>query len=120
MLTLLVSLMMLAAGLGTPRAQDPVRVITITAERFDFSPSRLTVAPGEEVELHLTSDDTAHGFQIDGTGIDVEIPKRGRGKTVVRFRADGEGPYRFECSRMCGAGHHFMRGEIVVKPKDPK
>jgi cytochrome c oxidase subunit 2 len=94
--------------------QSP-RVVTVTAERFDFHPSRITVAPGEEIELRLTSDDTAHGFKIAGTDIDIAIPKRGQGEAVVKFKADGEGPWKFECSRMCGAGHHFMRGEIVVK-----
>jgi heme/copper-type cytochrome/quinol oxidase subunit 2 len=28
--------------------------------------------------------------------------------------------YRFECSRLCGAGHNFMRGGILVEePSDP-
>jgi cytochrome c oxidase subunit 2 len=96
---------------------QPPRVVDVTAERFDFHPSRITVAPGEEIELHITSDDTAHGFKIAGTGINVTIPKRGQGEAVVKFKATGEGPWKFECSRMCGAGHHFMRGEIVVKEK---
>lgn len=93
------------------------RAIEVAAERFAFSPSRITIAPGEEIELRLTSDDTAHGFRIDGTDIDIEIPKRGRGEAIVRFKAGAEGTYTFECSRMCGAGHHFMRGEIIVKAK---
>ena len=95
--------------------QPSPRIVEVTAERFDFMPSRITVAPGEEIELRLTSADTAHGFKISGTDINVEIPKRGQGEAVLRFKADGDGPWRFECSRMCGAGHHFMRGEIVVK-----
>lgn len=99
-------------------SQEPLRVVKVTAERFDFSPSRITVAPNEEIEIRLTSEDTAHGFKIDGTDIDVEIPKRGQGALTVRFKAIGDGPFRFECSRMCGAGHHFMRGEIVVRQKE--
>jgi cytochrome c oxidase subunit 2 len=95
--------------------QPAPRVVKVQAERFDFTPSRIAVAAGETIEIRLTSDDTAHGFKIGGTDIDVEIPKRGRGEVIVHFTADGEGPWRFECSRMCGAGHHFMRGEIIVK-----
>ena len=97
--------------------QPAPRVVHVAAERFAFFPSRITVVPGEEIELRLTSDDTAHGFRIDGTDINIEIPKRGRGEVVVRFKGGAEGTYRFECSRMCGAGHHFMRGELIVKPK---
>ena len=35
----------------------------------------------------------------------------------VRFTGTTEGRFKFECNRMCGAGHHFMRGEIVVETK---
>lgn len=97
--------------------QPAPRVVNIAAERFDFSPSRISVEAGEEIEIHLTSEDTSHGFKVDGTDINIEIPKRGQGEAVVRFRAEREGRYKFECSRMCGAGHHFMRGEIVVKAR---
>jgi len=105
----------LLAFLTLLAAQPAPRVVKITAERFDFSPSRITVAPGEEIEIRLSSDDTAHGFRIKDSDINVEIPKRGQGEITVRFKAPAEGSVRFECSRMCGAGHHFMRGEIVVK-----
>lgn len=105
----------LFATAGHPQQQVEVRVVKVEAQRFDFTPSRITVSPGEEIELRLTSDDTAHGFKIAGTDINVEIPKRGQGEAIVRFKADGDGPWKFECSRMCGAGHHFMRGEIVLK-----
>lgn len=105
------------AALAGSAPAEPLRVVKIHAERFDFSPSRVTVAPGEEIEIRLTSEDTAHGFRVEDTDINVEIPKRGQGEVVVRFTTTRDGTYRFECSRMCGAGHHFMRGQIVVKEK---
>jgi cytochrome c oxidase subunit 2 len=97
------------SGPGSPR------VVHVTAERFDFYPSRITVEQGELVELRITSEDTSHGFRVIGAGINVQVPKRGRGEVVVRFRGDRPGRYTFECSRICGAGHHFMRGSIVVQ-----
>jgi cytochrome c oxidase subunit 2 len=97
--------------------QDPPRKVTVEAERFSFSPSRIKLAVGEEIEIHLKSADTAHGFKVEGTDIDVEIPKRGKGEAVVRFTGSAEGRFKFECNRMCGAGHHFMRGEIIVEAK---
>ena len=69
---------------------------------------------GTPLEIRLTSDDTAHGFRIIGTNVNIEIPKRGRGTTTVTFNAEKAGRYTFECSRLCGAGHSFMRGVIVV------
>lgn len=94
--------------------QDPV-VIEIVAERFVFTPSRVTVSQGSTIEFRLKSEDTSHGFLIVGTDIDVVIPKRRQGEAKVTFVADTLGSFRFECSKLCGAGHHFMRGTIDVK-----
>ena len=95
-------------------SQEP-RVIRITAERFAFAPSHLTVKRGTIVELRLTSEDTNHGFHIVGSEFNTIIPKRGRGDGTLIFRADSVGRYTFECSKMCGAGHMLMRGTLVVE-----
>jgi len=63
---------------GAGRAQD-ARVIDIAAERFAFTPSEIRVKAGTRLEIRLQSDDTAHGFHIVGTDVDIELPKRGRG-----------------------------------------
>ena len=113
------------AALALSVASGPVfsqerRVIHVSAERFAFTPSEIVVEAGEEVELRLKSDDTAHGFRIAGTGVNVVIRKRGRQEVVVPFRAPGPGRYTFECTRMCGAGHNFMRGVLVVRERAAK
>lgn len=96
------------------------RVVRITAERFTFTPSELTVPQGTTIEFHLKSDDTAHGFRILGHSVDLTIPKRGRGEATATFTPAEAGTYIFECSRMCGAGHSFMRGVIRVRPTQDK
>jgi cytochrome c oxidase subunit 2 len=112
---LTVALSLADRGAGAAQSQDPERrVIRISAERFVFTPSRVTLEVGEEVELRVESDDTAHGFRLVGTDTDVVVPKRGAGEASVIFKATTPGRVTFECSRLCGAGHHFMRGEIVV------
>lgn len=95
--------------------RKPDRRVNITAERFTFSPSRIKVKQGQEVEFIVTSDDTGHGFRIPAAGIDAEVPQQGKGELRVRFIAKEKGRYAFECSRPCGAGHNLMRGEIVVE-----
>lgn len=67
------------------------------------------------IEFRLTSDDTDHGFHIVGTDVNVAIPKRRRGETVVRYVADTPGRFVIECTRPCGAGHTAMRATLVVK-----
>ena len=97
------------------RSQDSVKVVRVTAERFAFSPSEITVEKGTTIEFHLTSDDTDHGFRIIGTEVDARIPKRRRGETIVKYTADTAGRFIIECSRPCGAGHTAMRATLVVK-----
>ena len=98
-----------------PATRTPDRVITITAERFTFSPSRVVVKQGDLVELVVSSDDTGHGFRIPAAGIDATVPQQGKGELRVRFIAGAKGEFVFECSRPCGAGHNLMRGAIVVE-----
>ena len=99
-------------GFSRTSAQN-TQVIEISAERFSFNPSEIRVKAGTPLEIRLTSEDTMHGFKILGTDIDLELPKRGRGVASVMFQPSA-GRYTFECSRLCGAGHSFMRGVIIA------
>ena len=38
-----------------------------------------------------------------------------QGEVERSFTRARPGRYAFECTRMCGAGHHFMRGELIVR-----
>jgi cytochrome c oxidase subunit II len=110
--------LLVTAGASSNSAQTQARrVIRVTAERFTFTPSRIVVNPGDTIEFRLASDDTAHGFRISGTDVNVVIPKRGMPETSVTMTAPAPGRYTFECTRMCGAGHNFMRGELIVRDR---
>jgi cytochrome c oxidase subunit 2 len=121
----LLALSVLAATIaGSSNGQEqaaPPRVVHVTAERFAFTPSEITIDQGTIVELRITSEDTNHGFRLIGpngpTDINVEIPKRGRGDVRVVFEGKEPGTYLFECSRVCGAGHGFMRGMVKVRAR---
>ena len=115
---MIIALVVSIAVAGGPQAPTPAqapRVIRVTAERFAFTPAEIVVERGTVIEFHLTSDDTDHGFRIVGTGVNAEIPKRRRGKAVVKYVADTAGRFVIECSRPCGAGHTAMRATLVVK-----
>lgn len=106
----------------TPEVGPPAdRVVHVVAERFLFTPALITVEVGTTLEIRLTSEDTDHGFRIVGSDdIDVTIPKRGRGEARAVFEATQAGEYRFQCSRVCGAGHSYMSGVIRVTEPAPR
>jgi cytochrome c oxidase subunit 2 len=114
----LVGIMGLSAAFGGAaigaRQQNP-QVINISAERFSFTPSEFKVKAGQPVEIRLRSDDTDHGFRILDTNVNVIVPKRGKGEVTVMFEPPKPGRYVFECSKLCGAGHSFMRGALVAE-----
>jgi len=118
-MVVLIRFAMAAALLGAAAedkpAKKPDKTVHVVAERFTFSPSRIKVNQGADVELVLTSEDTDHGFRLPAAGIDVAIPQQGKGEVRVRFVAREKGRYAFECSRPCGAGHNLMRGTIIVE-----
>ena len=100
-------------------APPAVQTVDVLAERFSFTPSEIKTTVGTTLQIRLESDDTSHGFRIIGTDVNIEIPKRGRGTTTVTFNAEKAGRYTFECSQLCGAGHSFMRGVIIVSDARP-
>jgi cytochrome c oxidase subunit 2 len=104
-----------AGGSTSAARRQSTQGIDITVERFSFTPSEFRVKAGAPVEIRLRSDDTDHGFRIIGTDINITIPKRGRGVARVTFQPPSAGRYVFECSRLCGAGHSFMRGTLIAE-----
>jgi cytochrome c oxidase subunit 2 len=115
-LAVVVGVALVASPGQAPAVQAPgPRVIEVTAERFEFWPSEIAIDEGEEVELRVHSEDTLHGFRLVGTNTNLQVPKRGKGYAVARLTGMAAGSYTFECSRMCGAGHNFMRGVLVVR-----
>jgi cytochrome c oxidase subunit 2 len=105
-----------SAGASTRNAgKQTAQVIDISVERFSFTPSEFRVKAAAPVEIRLRSDDTDHGFRILGTDINVTIPKRGKGMATVLFQPPSPGRYVFECSKLCGAGHSFMRGTLIAE-----
>ena len=105
----------LSSGSAPRAAAAQAERVEIVAERFSFSPSEFRVKAGVPVEISLRSDDTDHGFRILETDVNVRIPKRGKKPLTITFQPPAPGRYTFECSHVCGAGHAFMRGTIIVQ-----
>ena len=92
---------------------DSVKAFTINAQKFEFSPSVITVRRGDHVRLTITALDADHGFKLDGFHIERKMQK---GEAVtVEFTADHPGNYTFQCSHFCGMGHKRMKGRLTVE-----
>lgn len=100
------------------RAQDAapapaVRKITITAKKYEFSPSKIELKVGEPVDITLEPQDATHGFTCKDLGIDKVVVEKGKSETF-RVTPQKAGIYEFKCAKWCGFGHGRMKGEIVV------
>jgi cytochrome c oxidase subunit 2 len=87
-------------------------VIRLTAKKFDFTPSAITVKKGVPVALELTSADRVHGFSLPDFKLSAKIEP---GKvTRLEFTPDKTGEFSFFCNIFCGSGHEDMAGKLAV------
>jgi len=96
-------------------AQEPPapHEIQMTAKKYEFDPSVITVKKGEHVRLIITATDHDHGFKVSAFNVD-QLLKKGK-PTTIEFVADKAGEFQFNCSHFCGIGHHRMKGKLVVQ-----
>lgn len=87
--------------------------VYVLAYAFGYQPNPIEVPKGVEIIFKVTSPDVIHGFQVEGTNINVEVlPGE---VSTVRYTFKEAGEYRIICNQYCGMGHHLMFGKIVVK-----
>lgn len=89
------------------------REITLSAKRWEFSPSTVTVNLGERVILTITSSDVTHGFSLPEFNAQAQLVAGTA--TKVEFTADKAGSFTFSCNVFCGTGHGSMRGTLIVQ-----
>lgn len=95
-----------AATQGAPRH------VEVTARKFAFQPSEITLQKGQPVDLVLKSADVAHGLRFHELNLDIKVNK---GATAdVRFTPDKAGTFVGHCSVFCGSGHGQMTLKIHV------
>ncbi len=103
-------------GAADKSTQEKPRVIAITAKRFEYNPSQITLQKGELVTFRMESLDVTHGLYLDGYGINIKARPGLIGKAT--FRADKGGRFTFRCSETCGEFHPYMIGYLTVEPNN--
>src|SRR6266481_6446187 len=88
------------------------QVVRMTAKRFEYTPSEITLKKGVPVILEITAVDRDHGFKVPELGVRADL-KSGQ-VTRVRIVPDRTGTFGFRCDVFCGDRHEDMIGEIVV------
>jgi cytochrome c oxidase subunit 2 len=108
-----------------------VKVIEVSAKRFEYNPSSIHVKQGTKVQLKITATDHTHGFKLrafsDGSdkkgspGLTFTSPQdcwkieKGQSSTI-EFVAQTAGTYSFQCCVRCGTDHLRMKGQLIVDP----
>ena len=100
------------ALINLTRASDNPKVIEITAKKFEFSPSVITLKKGEPVILRLSSSDRVHGFMSKPLKIDTDIAAEKT--TDVAVTPDTAGDFTVICDHYCGTGHGNMKMKVSV------
>ena len=107
---ILTSLLMVGAAFApltwNVRAQDSPHRIEITAKKFAFDPSEITVKKGQPVVLVIKSADVAHGLRFRELNLNVKVDKGGTAE--LPFTPDKTGDFVGHCSVFCGSGHGEM------------
>jgi len=94
------------------RASDNPKVIEISAKKFEFTPSQITLKKGEPVILRLSSSDRVHGFMSKPLKIDTDIPADKSADIPVT--PDTAGDFTVICDHYCGTGHGNMKMKVTV------
>jgi len=108
----LVAALVVGAGVRSASAAGE-QMIHMTAKKFEYNPSEITVKKGVPVVIEIVSLDRKHGFTIPELHIRMDV-KPGE-KNVVRFTPDRAGTFNFHCDNFCGDGHEGMAGKLIVQ-----
>lgn len=86
-----------AGEVGQYNPPSSVKVFTVAAENFAFSPKTISVKKGDTVKIIFKNTEGLHDFVIDELNARTEILKAGEEETI-QFVASKSGTFEFYCS----------------------
>lgn len=87
----------------------------VIGRAWSFQPSEITVPAGAEITFTSTTVDVLHGFNIEGTRLNMMLVPGQITRNTYTFREPGE--YLLICHEYCGLAHHTMYGRVIVVPE---
>ncbi|HVY16176.1 MAG TPA: cytochrome c oxidase subunit II [Rhodopila sp.] len=106
-----------AADAGLVRTGPNAYAVHMQAHLWAWTPSPLHIPQGATVTFYVTSSDVLHGFEVQGTTINVTAVPGITGTVTYTF--DHVGIYNIICNEYCGIEHQAMIGRIVIDPARP-
>jgi cytochrome c oxidase subunit 2 len=91
--------------------------VHMLAHLWAWTPSPLHVPQGAAVTFMVTSADVLHGFEVQGTTINMTAVPGIVGSVTYTFAHAGT--YNIICNEFCGIEHQAMVGRIIVDPAQP-
>ncbi len=91
--------------------------VQMVGHLWAWTPSPLHVPQGAAITFHVTSTDVLHGFQVQGTTINITAVPGVTGAVTYSFSHPGT--FNIICNEFCGIEHQAMLGRIVVDPGPP-
>ena len=93
-------------------SDEGVKIIKISAKRFEYNPQQITLKKGVPVVFQLTTEDRLHGFNVPSMNLRADIVP---GKVIeLKVTPQKAGEFDFFCDVFCGSGHEGMNGKITV------
>jgi cytochrome c oxidase subunit 2 len=93
--------------------EDAYEVVFV-ARAWSFQPAEVRVPAGADITFTATTVDVLHGFNIEGTRLNMMLIPGQISRNTYRFDEPGE--HLLICHEYCGLGHHLMYGRIIVEP----
>lgn len=87
--------------------------VVVVARAWFYTPAEIRVPAGAEVTFIATSGDVLHGFNVEGTRLNMMLIPGQISKNSYTFDEPGE--HLLICHEYCGLGHHTMFGRVVVE-----
>lgn len=86
--------------------------IHVLAHLWQWEPGVIHVPQGAAITFVVTSKDVLHGFEVQGTTINLTAIPGTVGTVTYTFRNAGE--HNVICNEYCGIEHQGMIGRIIV------
>ncbi|WP_050182213.1 cupredoxin domain-containing protein [Domibacillus robiginosus] len=101
-----------SSGTNTSSNEVSGEEVSVVASNWKWEMSKTEFKAGEPVTFSIKGEQGLHGFAIQGTDIDEQIPE---GETIkVTWTPEKAGEYTLVCSIACGSGHGDMVQKIIV------